>query len=269
MFFSITFFGFFIDTALSQLYNIEYPISDFEQKVKTGYFTVDHWYLGGVPKSVISNQHYTCHEILDNSCIEWSVIRDKQDDLVCNCTDESCYSWECNRIYTDIRQSVCKCVNDYCSSWGCESYEEEVVKRGKHSTETELIVSTSQFHYIDTSEWIGTTVSSTRYSQEVCHIDTNVMLWECSRKTYRNCKGNYIWCNLKACIGFLFVYLVLQISTIVSLYYKNFFYICISIFGTIPTIYAIVISGGYTGILSMGVISSVALVSSIYMFWVG
>lgn len=268
MFFPIVLFGICMNQVLSRLSDIEYPISDFEQKVKTGYLTPDNWYLGGIPNSVISSQYYTCHDMIDNSCIQWSVIRDNQDDLVCNCTDESCSSWECNHIYTTIRQSVCECVDDSCSSWSCESYEEEVVKRGKHS---ELIVSLGQFHYIDnleTSEWIGITISSTRYSQEVCLIDKNVMLWECSRKTYRNCQGP-VWCNLNACIGFLFLYLILQVSTMVSLYYKNCFYSFLFVFMSIPLVYCIVVSGGYIGILSMSVISLVIVVSYPLVFRTG
>jgi len=264
MFFSFIVLLIFSNTILSE---IQYPLSDTEQQIRTGYFTENSWYLGGVPNAIETKQYYTCDVMDDNICKSWVVKRDKQNDLLCNCVDEVCNSWECIDYYTTTRQSTCECLEDSCSSWTCESYEEEVVKRNKHSKETALIVSTGQFEYVGDSEWIGITVSSTRYSQEVCNIGKNVMLWECSRKTYKNCRGKgSLWCNLSKCIGFLVLYLILSVIAIVSLYFKIILCSFLTIFLSIPVIYVIVVSGGYTGILSLGVISLVSLISYMFLF---
>jgi len=78
MFFSFIVLLIFSNTILSE---IQYPLSDTEQQIRTGYFTENSWYLGGVPNAIETKQYYTCDVMDDNICKSWVVKRDKQNDL--------------------------------------------------------------------------------------------------------------------------------------------------------------------------------------------
>lgn len=244
----------FTGRALSQEVQEVYPISDFYQRVETGYFSEGGRYLGGIPRLKTTTTYAVCEEFLTgNVCTDWIIFEEGEKQSVCVCSDASCGGWTCTEYYTGDINNRCECIvsnNDACGSWECEGSQEETVKRSKNGRTKELIVSNGSFTDLDDSSWNGVISSSTRYSQESCRRDISEnILWECTRKTYRNCNTrDNVWCSLDISLVLVFIPFLICVFVCFFSWYIDLFFCFIFLVAIIFILFGIVVSGGMYGI---------------------
>lgn len=244
--------------ALSEEVKEVYPISDFNQKVETGYFNKGGRYLGGIPKLKTFGTFSSCKEFSSenttptgNTCINWIIFEGNEKQSECLCSDVSCNEWTCTEYYTGVINNRCECTEDTCLSWECEGSQVETVRRSKNGETKDLIISSGSFQYLDETTWNGVISSSTRYSQEFCKSGASEnVLWECTSKMYRNCSTEYnLWCSFETSMILTFVPLLIGcILLVVFFYFKMFFFFCMFSAGVFLTIFGIIVSGGVYGI---------------------
>ena len=231
-----------------------YPISDFDQRVETGYFNDLGRYLGGIPRLKKVTSYAICEGFSASNatkvCTDWLIFEEGEIHSDCICSDMTCNEWTCTEHYTGVINNRCECSDDACLSWRCEGSQVETVKKTSHGETNELIVSNGSFKNLDNTTWNGVISSSTRYSQEFCRKDISEnRSWECTRKTYRNCstKDN-IWCSFQSSLvlvffPFFFGSVLLIVLSYISMCYFFFFFT-----GLVFTLFGIVVSGGMYGI---------------------
>jgi hypothetical protein len=249
-----------------------YPISDFDQRVETGYFNHKGRYLGGIPRLRKTAIYAVCEEESSSGdatpgCTDWLVFEEGEKHSECACSDASCGEWTCTEYYTGTINNRCGCVDDSsdtsCRSWECEGSQVETVSRSRHGETTGLIISDGSFRRLDNStSWNGVVSSSTRNSQEFCRAGASPdVLWECTRKTYRNCSTNdNIWCSFRASLVLAFVPLLIGGCLLVASCFCSMFYSFLLFIGLGLTLYGIVVSGGiygiYAAVLVVGLIAA-------------
>lgn len=231
-----------------------YPISDFEHKVETGYFNDRGRYIGGIPILKKVMRHAICEEHSigngTNVCTNWIIIEKGENHSNCRCSDMKCMKWICMEYYTGIINNRCECSDD-CLSWKCEGSQEETIEMGYGTITKDIIISHESFDILGNNTCNGVIYSSTRYSQEFCMFNVSEgVLWECTRKTYRNCRTKYnVWCRFY--ISLVLIFLPFTISCIAflrSFFLQVIFYIFFFFIISCLTLFGIIVSGGIYGI---------------------
>ena len=274
----------FTGKVLSQELEEVYPISDFDQRVETGYFNGGGRYLGGIPRLKTTTTYAVCGEFstgnatsLSDICTEWMIFEEGEKRSECVCSDATCGQWTCTEYYTGDINNRCECIfsnddrddsNNTCASWGCGGSQVETVQRSRNGKTKDLIVSRGSFKDLDGSSWNGVISSSTRYSQEFCRRDVSEsILWECTRKTYRNCSTrDNVWCSLDMSLVLVFFpFLIFSVGMILSYYYSVFFSF-VFLVALILTVFGIVVSGGMYGIYVAMVVAGLVCVGFSVIF---